>query len=191
MSPITHFLAGWALAERFAADRRSRLFVTLVGVVPDLDGLGVVIDSANRVLGRPESDWFSTVHHFLLHGLFGALLALGVCVAFGARRWSLLFLILLSYHLHLLCDLVGSRGPIPGEIWPIQYWAPFTRAGTISWSGQWALNAWPNIVLTIVLLVWALARAVRRGFSPVSLFSPTADAIVVATLRQRWHRFDG
>src|SRR5436190_3581877 len=178
MSPITHFLASWALAERLVTDRRSRLYVTIAGVIPDLDGLGVVVDSVNRVIGRPESDWFSALHHFLLHGLFGALIAMGVFVMLGVRRWQVLWLICLSYHLQLLCDLVGSRGPSRAEIWPIHYFAPFTRAGTIVWTGQWALNAWPNIVLTAALILWALRRAVVAGASPLSLLSPHADAIV-------------
>lgn len=36
MSPITHFLASWTLA----------------------DGLGVLVDAANKVLGRPDSWYF-------------------------------------------------------------------------------------------------------------------------------------
>jgi len=136
MSPITHFLASWALAERLVTDRRSRLYVTIAGVIPDLDGLGVVVDSVNRVIGRPESDWFSALHHFLLARLFGALIAMGVFVMLGVRRWQVLWLICLSYHLHLLCVSKLERRHRP----PLRSWsheAP-THARGSGGRGQWS-----------------------------------------------------
>jgi hypothetical protein len=57
-----------------------------------------------------------------------------------------------------------------------------------SWSGQWPLNDWKNVALSVLLIVWALWRAVRRRYSPVSLFSARADAAVVRTLRARFLR---
>ena len=42
MSPITHFLAGWTIANTVKFDKRDRMLVTLAGVVPDVDGMGVV-----------------------------------------------------------------------------------------------------------------------------------------------------
>ena len=92
-----------------------------------------------------------------------------------------------SFHLHLLEDLVGSRGP-DGFGWPIPYLFPFSTRWTLSWSGQWALNAWPNLALTIALISLTLWIAVRWGFSPVEMFSGTADQAVVCALRKRFQR---
>jgi hypothetical protein len=58
----------------------------------------------------------------------------------------------------------------------------------ITWSGQWVLNAWPNILLTVALLALVLTRAVRRGYSPLGLVSRRADTVLVSTLRARFHR---
>ena len=90
-----------------------------------------------------------------------------------------------SFHLHLLCDLVGARGP-EGEQWPIPYLLPFSRAWDLTWSGQWALNAWPNFVLTLAALAATLFWAWKRGYSPLEIFSTRADRALVAALRRRF-----
>ena len=94
-------------------------------------------------------------------------------------------LIALSFHLHLLGDLIGARGP-EGEQWPIHYLSPFSESGQLTWQGQWALNAWPNFVITAILLLLTFYWARVRGYSPLEIFSKKADAAFVATLRRRF-----
>ena len=186
MSPITHFLASWTIAEGCTEDRRERLWICLAGIAPDLDGFGLGVDLANEVLGRAPSQWYAVYHHFLFHGLFGALVMVAVARAFGVRRWQAGLLVFLSFHLHLLCDLVGARGPASYDIWVIHYLGPFTRARTFWWSHQWPLNGWPNMLITAALIGWTIARTIRGGESPVSLCSRKWDAVVVVALRRRW-----
>jgi hypothetical protein len=90
----------------------------------------------------------------------------------------------LSFHLHLLGDLVGARGP-DGYQWPIPYLLPFSRAWEWTWEGQWALNAWPNFALTIALLLATFFLAWKRGFSPLEILSARTDQGFVRTLRAR------
>ncbi len=90
-----------------------------------------------------------------------------------------------SFHLHLLGDLVGARGP-DGDQWPIPYLLPFSHQLQLTWSGQWALNAWPNFVITAALIGITFALARRRGFSPLEMFSAKADAAFVQALRARF-----
>jgi len=186
MSPITHFFASWTLAESCTQNRRERLWICLAGLAPDLDGLGLAVDVANDLLGRGVSQWYAVYHHFLFHGLFGALVTVAIARAAGVRRGKALLLVFLSFHLHLLCDLVGARGPARYDIWVIYYLGPFTRAWTFWWSHQWPLNGWPNMLITVALLAWTLARTIRSGVSPVSVFNQKWDATVVAAVRQRW-----
>ncbi len=68
----------------------------------------------------------------------------------------------------------------------MHYVTPLSEAGELAWSGQWPRNAGPNIVLTLGLLALVLVQAVRRGRSPVSLFSQEVDEVFVATVRSRW-----
>lgn len=55
MSPITHLLLSWAIAERSSLGARDRKRIAWAGVAPDADGLGLVIDVVNRAMGGPET----------------------------------------------------------------------------------------------------------------------------------------
>jgi inner membrane protein len=186
VSPLTHLLVGWTVAEQTRVSPRDRKILAWAGVVPDLDGLALVGDVTNRLLGRPEAYLYQQYHHLLTHGLPAALAVACVAFGMGTNRLKTALLAFLTFHLHLVCDLVGSRGPDPSDIWPIHYFQPLSDHLTIQWAGQWELTAWPNVALSVVLLGLVLVRAVRRGYSPVSLFSESADRTVVASLRARF-----
>ena len=189
MSPITHFLASWTIAETCGKDRRERLWICLAGLAPDLDGLGLVVDVANNILHRGVSQYYAIYHHWLFHGMFGALVTVAIARLAGVSRWKALLLVFASFHLHLLCDLVGARGPAKYDVWVIYYLGPFTRAAKFYWMHQWPLNGWQNFLITIALLTWTFRREVVRGFSPLSVFSGKMDAVFITTLRQRFDQF--
>jgi inner membrane protein len=184
MNPVTHFLTGWALANCVPSlERKERAMVALACVIPDVDGLGAVVDLATRGTPHP-TEWFSRYHH-QLHSLAFAIVVAGVSFVLARRRRVTSVLALLSFHLHLLEDLAGSRGP-DGYQWPIPYLAPFSEAGQMMWSGQWSLNAWPNFAITIGLLGLTFFLAWRRGFSPLEMVSARADQKFIETLRARF-----
>jgi hypothetical protein len=114
-----------------------------------------------------------------------ALVVTGVSFLLATRRWTTALLALASFHLHLLGDLAGARGP-DGYQWPIPYLLPLSRAWEWTWRGQWALNAWPNFLITFVLLGAAFHLARRRGYSPLGMVSSSADRSFVATLHRRF-----
>lgn len=185
MSPITHLLTGWVLGSATGLNRRARAVVTVACVIPDVDGLGIIPELLTRNSRRPLL-WFSEYHHDLHTLLFAAIVSLLVFVVLG-RSWPLAGLAFAGFHVHLLEDLVGSRGP-DGYVWPIPYLFPFSSRGTWAWQGQWQLNAWPNVALTIGLLFVTLWIAVAHGITPVDLFSREADQAIVATLRRRFSK---
>ena len=182
MSPVTHFLTGWILANSASLSRTERALVTCASVVPDIDGLGIVAEYLTRSSQHPL-DWFSAYHHSL-HSLLFAIVVTATCFALASQRWKTAGLAFLSFHLHLLEDLLGSRGP-DGYQWPIPYFLPFSRTGELTWHGQWTLNSWPNFVITISLLLATFYLAWLRGYSPLEMVSVKADAAFVAALRQR------
>jgi len=186
MSPITHFLGSWALADATRLAHRDRSLITWFGVLPDLDGIGAFIDLFNRILGYPEAFWYARFHHFVLHGLPGAVFLAIVASFFAKRRLHVFWYSLAVVHLHLFCDLIGSRGPDPYDIWPIYYLAPFSEKPTLQWQGQWPLDAWPNMVVTGFLIIYILYRIVASGRSPISMLSTKANIAVTNTLRYRW-----
>ncbi len=186
MSPITHLLISWSVANTAKLERRDRALVTLAGVMPDADGVGIVVDHFMRHSAHP-TDFWTQWHHVLGHNL-GFALALAL-VALGAARRRLMtaMLVLAAFHLHLLGDLVGARGP-DGDQWPIPYFSPFYQGMSFSWDGQWALNAWPNFVITGVFLVLMFAIAVKRETSPLELVSERANTAFVKTLQKRFQK---
>jgi inner membrane protein len=188
---ITHLLLGWAVAEQTTLEHRDRSILAWASVAPDLDGVGVIVDAANRALGRPESFLYFRWHHELLHGLPGALAITAVCTLAARSRFRVAILSFALVHLHLLCDFVGSRGPTPADIWPIHYLAPFSSTPTFAWTDQWALNGWQNILLTLLLVGYVFVRANTQGRSPVSLFNRRAHLAFVRTVRHRWATMRG
>jgi inner membrane protein len=185
MSPVTHFLTGWVFANCARLDRRERALVTLASVAPDIDGLGIIPELLTRNSAHPLL-WFSLYHH-ALHNLAFGLVVAAVAFALAKQRWKTGLLALVSFHLHLFEDLLGSRGP-DGDPWPIPYLKPFSSALELTWQGQWQLNAWPNVAITIALLMTTFWLAWWRGFSPLEMVSEKADAAFVSALRRRFPR---
>ncbi len=187
MSPITHYLTSWVLADQVFDDDKDVNLVALSGIAPDLDSLGVIADFANSWLGRPETDYYASLHHWLLHGAAGALVVSAALAAGARRKAKVFFWSLLIFHIHLLGDVLGSRGPHDSGIWPLYYLGPFTdKAGIVVWADQWLLNGWQNISLTVGLLIWTFYVMWRWERSPFSLIAPKIHAALVATVRQRF-----
>jgi hypothetical protein len=184
VSPVTHFLTGWVVANTSTKlNRRERALITLAGVIPDLDGLGIIAEALTRNSDYPLL-WWTKYHHVVGHNLCFGLIVSVAGAALAPRRWLTATLIFVSFHLHLLTDLVGSRGP-DGYQWPIRYLFPFTE-WEFSWSGQWELNAWPNFVITGMALLLTLLLARKRGFSPLEMVSTRGDQAFIKAIRQRY-----
>lgn len=182
MSPVTHWLASGVLAGLSGLERRERIVIMLAGVVPDLDGLGAAVELLTRHTAHPLY-WFSEYHH-QLHTLLFAAACAAIAAILCRARLRTAFLVLLAFHLHLFCDLVGARGP-DGDRWPIPYLSPLSGISW-EWSGQWALDGWQNFLITGLLLLATGWIAVRKENSPLELFSVRANRTFVETLQRRF-----
>lgn len=199
MSPETHLLASWLIAAKTTRTARDCRLVTLAGILPDADGLGIIGDWLGPLVSHNyHFSLYSEYHHYLLHGWFGAIAMAGVLAIFARERWRVVLLSLVLIHLHLLCDLVGSRGPSPRDLWPIHYFGPFSREPFWLWRGQWRLDGWQNRDISVALFFAALWLSPRVGHSVVGVFSRRADVVFVralnkwkadfTVLRQRFNR---
>lgn len=113
------------MADALRLRARDRALATWCGVLPDLDGLGVLLDGANRFLGRGGSWYYGEYHHAVLHGVFAAVAIPMALSFFAVNRLRMFAVGVLAAHLHFLCDIVGSRGPAADDLWPLPYLAPF------------------------------------------------------------------
>ena len=73
------------------------------------DNLREMLELALRkgVRRAPPADDRNVV---VLHGIIGGVVLALCLAAFARKRWNVLLMAFLVFHLHLLCDLVGSRG---------------------------------------------------------------------------------
>jgi len=187
----THALLGWLVAESAELERRDRILVFAAGVVADFDALVVVpgflaggfsVDAAKAA--------FQAWHHIISHNILTACVYAALVALLARRRAVAAGLALLGFHLHLLCDLVGSAGP-DGSYWSLPYLVPFDQ---LLWGStwrplppyQWGLASWQNVTITILALGASAHLGARRGRTIVEVFSRRADAAVVEVLRRRW-----
>jgi len=187
MNPETHLLASWVIAAKTTNNQRDCRLVTLAGILPDADGVGIVPDLLGLLFGCKQTFYYAEYHHYVLHGIFGAILITCLLTCFARQKLRVALLSLGVFHLHLLCDLVGSRGPSLQDLWPIHYLGPFSRDPIWLWKGQWPLDAWPNRLLTLVLFAWALWLPLQLGYSVVGVFNRRWDKVFVEVLH-KWHR---
>lgn len=186
MNLITHALTGWTVASVSKnLEKRDMLLITAAGVIPDIDGFGAVVEFITRDTSNPLLWW--TDYHHSLHTILFCVIACSAALVISRKKLLTTALCGVAFHVHLLGDLLGARGP-DGYQWPIPYLMPFSDKWQLAWEGQWALNAWPNIAITIILLTIAFRLAWLRGYSPVGLFSGRADKVFVETIRKRFSR---
>lgn len=181
MNPASHLLISWTLANTVEIPRRDRALVTLTGVIPDIDGVGIIAELLTENTTMPLI-WYSKYHHVLGHNLGVGLILAAFVLFLSTKRWITPALALVAFHLHLLGDIAGSRGP-DGYQWPIPYFFPISTDWSLSWQGQWELNAWPNILATLLFVAITLYIAWKRGRSPLEMISLKADTAFVTKLR--------
>jgi len=183
MSPGQHFIISWVVANGAKLDRKSRICITLSGLLPDVDGIGYLVDKIGIRFGQYTS-YYEDYHHMYGHNLLSGIVLATTFTYICDKRISVFFLSLLAFHLHLLCDLAGSMGP-DGYQWPIPYLYPFLPDFLLTWSGQWELSSWQNSVTGILFFVIALVIARYRHVTFFELLSPGLEAAVskVATDR--------
>jgi inner membrane protein len=147
---LTHVGLSWIVANVAPITARDRLLVVLAGTLLDLDGAGIVRSQPAYVAIHRAAG------HSLLFG--GLVVAVAMRCAHAPRATGILAA--LSFHLHLLLDLVGTGGL------PIRYLWPFSDRRW-SYRGHWVLASRQNAA---VMTATALGVAVidwRRRRRPV------------------------
>lgn len=185
MAPGSHFLMSWVLASTSTRlNRRERIAITLAGLSPDIDGLGLILDGSISS-GGISSELYVKYHHVLAHNLAFAFCVAMACLVFGRYGCKCVAAILAftAVNLHILADIMGSRGP-DGHQWPVNYLYPFSDQMILIWPGQWELNSWPNYVIFGTLLAVAILLAHRNKSSPLEIFSLRLDAAAQAMIRR-------
>ena len=188
MSPVVHLMGSWLVGSVAAKISRDRQLVALAGIIPDLDGFGMIVDVTRSIISdQPNTfQFYARYHHVLCHGWPAAIVLCGLLTFFARERWRTFALCLLTFHLHLLCDFLGSRGPSPSDLWPICYSEPVFRYPIWFWKNQWKLDGWQNQLVFLAIFIISLKRAISSSSSVVEIFSNRADHVFIKVLRG-WH----
>ena len=186
MNPITHLLVSWVIADSAGLNKRERAVVTVSGIIPDVDSFGIIAEQLTKRTENPLF-WWSDYHHILGHNVGLGILVAVVAFLIANHKWKTMGLAFFCFHIHLLCDIVGARGP-DGYQWPIPYLLPFSNAWQIAWEYQWEINAWPNFVITLLALGTTFYYAIKKGYSILDLVSSKLDRIFVGTLQNRFQK---
>lgn len=164
MNIPAHVLSGWCFGDVFGQTRRERLLIMVAAMVPDFDGIGILISEA----------YYIKFHHVYGHNVFFGLLLSALLAMFsGARRVRNFAIYLLIFHLHLLLDLVGS-GPGWGMyyLWPLNMYyleSPYV----------WEFQSWQNVGAMYILLLWTLYIFIERKRTPLEILSSRLDTKLV------------
>jgi inner membrane protein len=175
MQTGAHLVISWVSANVGTVSRRERIACALCGVVPDIDGLGMVVD-----LFAPDLHLYETFHHKIAHNLILSLVLFAVVYAISKRAWPACLGVAI-YLTHLFFDCLGSGAP-NGEIWPIYPFWPFSNYEYLpAW--QWELSDIRNSMIAAVFVVVMLMIARRTGRSPIEIVSRRLDGFVIKTIR--------
>lgn len=172
MHPPVHLAISW-LAGHALAERRDRRIVAWSGVVPDLDAVSLLWGAGA----------YSQYHHVLTHGVVAAVVGTAIWTAVGRQRLRVMALSSAAFHLHLICDLLGS-----GRDWSIVYFFPFSRWEFLTPYG-WPLASPQNAIVWLGAVAATVWIAIRHGRTFGEAFLPArADAAVAGTLRKLFRR---
>jgi len=170
MHPPTHGMIGW-LTGCGLAHRRDRVLVTAASLMPDIDG--IVILCGEALYGQ----WHHTFGHNLSMGL---VIAVGAAVV-ARQRAATAALVFVAFHVHLLCDLLGS-----GSGWGIPWLWPWSaQEWMLEPPLQWELVSWQNILTTVICIMAIAVVGARRGRTIVEVVSVRADTAVVEVMQRR------
>src|SRR5215471_15125115 len=99
MSPITHLLASWLVAAKTTDNPRDCRLVTLAGLLPDLDGMGIAVDIVrNSIKGTDVYPFYVKYHHWYRHGIFAAVMVSAALACFARQRWRVFGMAFVVFH---------------------------------------------------------------------------------------------
>lgn len=168
---MTHALIGWAIAHVGPTDRTTRLWCVIASVIPDVDGLGLLLG--------PQTGAYERFHHALAHNLvFGAFVTV-VAARWLGRRPLPLLLVFLAFASHLIGDYFGS-----GPGWPLWPYWPLSDREYLN-ARAWPFVSWQNNVVGFTMVAIGLLIAFHRGRTPLEFVHEGLERSVVDALELR------
>jgi inner membrane protein len=183
MSPGQHFIISWVTANTVKLDRKSRICITLSGLLPDVDGAGYIYDKIAKHY-ESNTEYYEQFHHIFGHNIFFGLSLALLCFFICRKSRAVFWLSFVAFNLHIICDIAGARGP-DGDQWPISYLYPMLPDVQLVWSGQWELSSWINSTIGVFFFCVALYISRHRHVTFFEFFSKRFEKSVCQSARDR------
>jgi membrane-bound metal-dependent hydrolase YbcI (DUF457 family) len=159
-------MLGWAIGNIVPGDSRLRRWATVAAVVPDVDGIPIVFGVR----------YYAEYHHTFGHNVF-FLLGMSAVTAKVLRSWKAGLVVFACIASHLLTDAYFTGSGLY-LFWPFS-WQPYT------FPGGYSLSDPINIQLFYVGLFLVLLVALIYRRTPIELFSPGLDRLLMSVFRPR------
>lgn len=183
MAPQQHLVISWVLSNLGYDKRRDRIVATVCGVIPDIDGLGIIID---KILGDGSYYYYMSWHRKVGHSIVGVLVVAVLAYLICNRKVLPALVAGLTYVTHLLLDLVGSGGP-DGDIWGSWLFWPFSEYElSVGW--QWGLNSWQNTGITGAFIVMMIMIAAKKRRTVLEVISVRLDRYCIDLISRMFGR---
>lgn len=161
-----HATLGWAIGNLGGADRRLRNYCVVGAILPDIDAAAYLFGAA------AFRDW----HHTFGHNVF-LWAAFTGWVTWRCRSRRAAVLSFLSFGSHILTDALLSG-------WRQYLFWPFSNHGYIisrTIGLESPLNTWLVYLSPVVIVI----LAAFYGRTPIDLFSPALDRLIVSFFHSR------
>ncbi|MGD9109390.1 MAG: metal-dependent hydrolase [Phycisphaerales bacterium] len=170
MAPQQHLVMSWVLSNLGYESRRDRIVITLCGIIPDIDGAGIVID---KITGDELYSNYLLWHRTFGHNIFTFLALIAATFFICGRKIRPCLVTAVVLFFHFLTDIVGSAGP-DSDIWPLYpFWPISNYELSVPW--QWALNDWKNVAITAMCVLIMIIIAAKKRRSLLEIVSVRAD----------------
>ena len=161
-----HATLGWAIGNIGRANRGLRNWCVVGAILPDFDAVSYLFGA------QSYGQW----HHTFGHNIFLWVLFVG-CVTFRYRSGRAAILSFLAFGSHLLSDAALSG-------WPLYLLWPISRQGFI-FPHAVGLESPINTWLVYLSFVAVILLAIRYKRTPVDIFSPKLDQVLVMFFRSK------
>jgi membrane-bound metal-dependent hydrolase YbcI (DUF457 family) len=178
MVPQQHLVLSWVLSNLGYDKRRDRIVATICGVVPDIDGLGIIVD---KIRGDGTYNYYFLWHHKAGHNILFFFILMIITYFICKRKILPVFVGAIAFLTHIFLDLAGSGGP-DGSIWALWPLWPFSEY-RVSVSWQWSLNDWRNTLIAAVFIVIMIIIGSKKNRSVLEVFSQRLDKYCINVVK--------
>jgi membrane-bound metal-dependent hydrolase YbcI (DUF457 family) len=157
-----HLMAGWLIANAGSESASERRAITVMAIIPDLDGLFIFGPQSWR-------EWHRTFSHNIFFALAIPLLTFFLIPK--SRRLKILPFLYVAMASHFVLDLFVTGWWILMPFWPVSQWGILMT----NWISENTMKYYIQIGLFIILIFPTVYIIIKRRRTPFEILGTKAD----------------